>query len=259
MTALDMAATAIACNASRTAQAVFGEGRVAIFQRKASSKGWSLHATLPADDLCITQLCWAPAEFGRVIAGGTADGSVVVWQETPGEQGSWRLVAALKEATLAVLDVAFAPPPLGPLLAVAYADGFVRLFVASSELAPASWELQNHFQIGIGSGADYGGRPVADVAWAPAMGRPCDVVAVAAGATVLLWELWGTADGLQSRQLVRLQHATPVWQVAWNPLGNWLAASIEGREVCMWRPDLGGEWLLLSRFAAAPKNKTDTE
>lgn len=91
------------------------------------------------------------------------------------------------------------------------------------------------------------------------MGRPCDVVAVAAGATVLLWELWGTADGLQSRQLVRLQHATPVWQVAWNPLGNWLAASIEGREVCMWRPDLGGEWLLLSRFAAAPKNKTDTE
>lgn len=155
MTALDMAATAIACNASRTAQAVFGEGRVAIFQRKASSKGWSLHATLPADDLCITQLCWAPAEFGRVIAGGTADGSVVVWQETPGEQGSWRLVAALKEATLAVLDVAFAPPPLGPLLAVAYADGFVRweqvvcwrylaqMALSSSGRLP-SWESRLH-------------------------------------------------------------------------------------------------------------------
>ena len=46
---------------------------------------------------------------------------------------------------------------------------------------------------------DYGGRPVADVAWAPTLGRPSDIAAVAAGPTVLLWKLAGAADSLQVR------------------------------------------------------------
>ena len=44
---------------------------------------------------------------------------------------------------------------------------------------------------------DYDGKPVADVAWAPTLGRPYDIVAVAAGPTVLLWRLTGAADSLQ--------------------------------------------------------------
>ena len=44
---------------------------------------------------------------------------------------------------------------------------------------------------------DYGGKPVADVAWAPTLGRPHDIAAVAAGPLVLLWKLTGTADSLQ--------------------------------------------------------------
>ena len=42
--------------------------------------------------------------------------------------------------------------------------------------------------------------------------------------------------------------AADVWQVEWNLLGSWLAASTEGGEVLMWRPDLSGEWLLLNRL-----------
>lgn len=49
-------------------------------------------------------------------------------------------------------------------------------------------------------------------------------------------------------QLARLQHAAAVWQLEWNMLGSWLAASTEAGDVCMWRPDLGGEWLLLNRI-----------
>lgn len=53
-------------------------------------------------------------------------------------------------------------------------------------------------------------------------------------------------------QLARLQHAAGVWQIEWNMLGSWLAASTEGGEVCMWRPDLAGEWLLLNRISGKP-------
>jgi hypothetical protein len=86
------------------------------------------------------------------------------------------------------------------------------------------------------------------VAWAPTLGRPYDIAAVAAGPAVLLWKLTGAADSLQVEQLARLQHAADVWQVEWNLLGSWLAASTEGGEVLMWRPDLSGEWLLLNRI-----------
>lgn len=56
----------------------------------------------------------------------------------------------------------------------------------------------------------------------------------------------------QMEQLARLQHSAAVWQVEWNLLGSWLAASTEGGEVCMWRPDLSGEWLLLNRIVGRP-------
>lgn len=56
----------------------------------------------------------------------------------------------------------------------------------------------------------------------------------------------------QAEQLARLQHTAGVWQIEWNMLGSWLAASTEGREVCMWRPDLSGEWLLLNRITGKP-------
>lgn len=58
----------------------------------------------------------------------------------------------------------------------------------------------------------------------------------------------------QVEQLARLQHAAPVWQVEWNMLGTWLAASTDASEVCMWRPDLSGEWLLLNRMVGRPQD-----
>ena len=134
------------------------------------------------------------------------------------------------------------------------ASGLPPLLLVGTAAAGAQvWAYQRQLmrwqQVGsLGGPADYGGRPVADVAWAPAMGRPFDLVAVAAGPVVLLWRLDGGADAVEGEQLARLQHEAGVWQVEWNMLGSWLAASTEGGEVCLWRPDLGGEWLLLTRI-----------
>ncbi|PSC70623.1 Nucleoporin seh1-A [Micractinium conductrix] len=296
VTPLDAGAAAAAYNATHTRLAVADlAGRLSLWQRtEGSAGGWTLASSLPAEGLRITSLCWAPKEFGGVLAGGASDGSVAVWQEAPGD-GAWRLAAVLKEGALGVQDLAFAPPELGPLVAAAYADGAVRFFEASAVLAADSWELQNYFRLGRAAGAatalswrqpapglppllvvgtaaagaqvwayrrqlmrweqeatlggptEAGGRSVADVAWAPTLGRPYDIVAVAAGPAVTLWRVMGAADSLEVEQLTRLQHAAEVWQVEWNLLGSWLAASTDAGDVCLWRPDLGGEWLLLNR------------
>ena len=88
--------------------------------------------------------------------------------------------------------------------------------------------------------------PIADVAWAPPRGRSSDVVAVSTRANVLLWEIHSGPDGLHTTPVAQLQHAAPVRQAQWDALGSWLAASTESGDICLWRPDLGGEWLRLS-------------
>lgn len=87
---------------------------------------------------------------------------------------------------------------------------------------------------------------VSDIAWAPLLGRPYDIVAVAHGTCVTLWSISGPADELDMHIIAKLEHDVHVWQVGWNMTGNWLAASTEDNTVCLWRPDLAGEWLLLN-------------
>lgn len=58
----------------------------------------------------------------------------------------------------------------------------------------------------------------------------------------------GTLRPAQVERVAVLEHSHPVWQVDFNLLGSWLAASTEGGEVCLWRPDLLGEWLLANKI-----------
>lgn len=126
-TPLGSGAVAATYNAAHTRLAVAdASGRLAVWQREGGAKSWALASSLAAEGLRITTLAWAPTQFGGLIAGGAADGSVAVWVEGAGGEAAWHLAAVLKESSLAVQDVAFAPPELGPLLAAAYADGFVR-------------------------------------------------------------------------------------------------------------------------------------
>ena len=55
-----------------------------------------------------------------------------------------------------------------------------------------------------------------------------------------------------------MQHDHGVWKVEWNVFGNWLTTSTEGGEVCMWRPDLGGEWRLLNKVLGGGAHQRGT-
>lgn len=83
------------------------------------------------------------------------------------------------------------------------------------------------------------------VAWAPLMGRQHDLIAVASGSDVTLWSLSGPLDSMSVERIAVLTHENDVWQLGWNMTGTWLAASTHSNTVCLWRPDLAGEWMLL--------------
>lgn len=196
--------------------------------------------------LAVQGLAFAPAELGPQLAVAYADGFVRCFQASSLlAPTTWELhnlfqVGSGRAATS--LSWRQPEPNVLPLLLVGTATAGAQIWMYQERLM--SWTQAAT----LGSLQDYEGNPVADVAWAPAVGRPCDIAAVAAGPVVLLWQVQGVADAPQYHQLARLQHAASVSRLEWHLLSSWLAVSTEKGEVCMWRPDLSGEWLLLSRI-----------
>jgi WD40 repeat protein len=222
------------------------DGSVCLWAEAAG--GWELRARLAESGQGVLDVAFAPREMGPVVAAAYADGFVRLFEASaPLDAPSWDLHSELRagEGGRACTSVSWRghDPALPPLLAAGTAGGGVQVWMFRRSLL--RWERAAQ----LGSAADdYQGCPVAAVAWAPTLGRPAELVAAAAGTRVVLWALRGAADALEAERVAVLEHEHGVWQLGWNLLGSWLAASTEGGEVCMWRPDLSGEWLLLNKI-----------
>lgn len=205
---------------------------------------WQLRARINDSSLSVQALAFAPAAMGPLLAAASADGFVRFYAaSTPLAAEHWRLEAELQACpgggACTALSWREHSPGLPPLLAVGTATEGALLFYF--EQPHRRWQRA----AALGSREDYGGVPVSAAGWAPTLGRPLELVAVAAAQTVTIWGLRGPADALQVEVVATLPHPAPVSQAEWNLLGTWLAAAAGGR-VFMWRPDLAGEWRLLN-------------
>ena len=96
------------------------------------------------------QVAWAHSEHGCVIACGSEDGLVTIWQQaqkTRGPDERWMQRATLTDSLKPITCLTFAPVQLGPQLAVASDDGFVRFYEASAALNADTWRLCNDFLV----------------------------------------------------------------------------------------------------------------
>lgn len=116
--------------------------------------------------------------------------------------------------------------------------------------------------------------------WAPALGRPHELLAASYGRCVVLYRVSPAPRGkdeaaqqqqaagggqaaahqhqqqqqgrLRASALQALQHAAPVWRLEFNALGDALACSLDGTPaVWLWMPVLEGSWQLVTRLAGA--------
>lgn len=297
-TPLDVELLHVAYNITHTHMVgVDRSGEVVTWQREPCSGTWVAAVSLPSNGAALTCICWAAPDFGNVVCGGTADGSIFIWAQAPG--GPWTCRADIKASSKAATAACFAPVQLGPLVAVTFADGYVRTFLASSPLDSESWDLHSELQVGRCAGGatslswrepqdpslppllavgtatgaveiwmysqqllrwehvlrlgntptpDSSDYPITALAWAPTLGRPVDLIAVASGRRVEVRSLRGAVDAMEVDTVAVLEHDHSVWKLGWNIFGTWLACSTEGGEICMWRPDLAGEWLLLNKI-----------
>uniref|UniRef100_A0A1J3DQH8 Protein SEH1 n=1 Tax=Noccaea caerulescens TaxID=107243 RepID=A0A1J3DQH8_NOCCA len=90
------------------------------------------------------------------------------------------------------------------------------------------------------------GDPVYAVSWAPNIGRPYEVVAVATHKGIGIWHV-GLAPDLEGRLPVKkvsslAGHQGEVWQMEWDMSGMTLASTGSDGMVKLWQSNLNGEW-----------------
>ena len=225
------------------------EGAVCVWAQAPDGE-WRRRARLTTTTHPATAASFAPRQLGPIVAVAFKDGSVrtFIAAETLDAE-SWDVAAEVLPGRGGVARTCLAwrehDAGLPPLLCVGSSSGSIDVMMFRA--ASLGWEAVAR----LGSaGEDYSGQAIGAVAWAPTLGRPMDLLAVAAGRRVIIWALRGAVDALQAERVAVLEHDAGVWQLGWNMLGNWLAASTEAGEVCMWRPDLAGEWLLLNKVTS---------
>lgn len=86
-------------------------------------------------------------------------------------------------------------------------------------------------------------EPITSVHWAPTLGRPQDLIAVAHGTTVDVFSLHGDAAAPSVQLHATLPHDAPVWRVEFCRMGTSLAAASDDNKVTVWRPNFVGEWI----------------
>lgn len=257
---------------------------------------WSLRTCIQACNKPATCVRFRPAAFGPWVAVGFEDGSVRFFEASSALNAEyWELQSSLKLDRFPTSSSTSVPQrsvtsiswreehdDCPPLIAVG----------TSSETFPCEiwmfcqerllWErikclglrdIDDAMEDGdsngnghksVGNSHDRNGNKASDqaagvVAWAPTLGRPFELLAVGTKNLVTLWSLLGRADSLQVERVADLEHEHTVWQLEWNMLGNFLAASTDGGEVCLWRPDFGGEWILQNKICAGDTNANHQE
>ncbi|RKP35135.1 WD40-repeat-containing domain protein [Dimargaris cristalligena] len=103
-----------------------------------TSGQWQLMSSWKGHDSSLTKVSWAHPEFGNLIATGSFDRTVRIWQQRRQEAAYH---GTGKDAQGMIVDLAFAPHFMGLQLAAASSDGVVRIYETGSPVKFDTWSL----------------------------------------------------------------------------------------------------------------------
>ncbi|KAL0393656.1 UNVERIFIED_CONTAM: protein SEH1 [Sesamum latifolium] len=205
----------------------------------------------------ILKVVWVPPEYGDAVACITADGTLSLWEEvTEDTEGHhWKLCKCFDRNTSQVLDIQFGDAQTCLKLVAAYSDGQIKIYELLDTLELEKWQLQvwefdlDHqrwLPVAELSLPEDKTDQVSAVAWAPNIGRPYELIAVATQKGISIWHLGSNpdADGrLSAQKLATLSgHDSEVWEMEWDMSGTTLATTGSDGVVRLWQSNLNGVW-----------------
>ncbi|XP_024026951.1 protein SEH1 isoform X2 [Morus notabilis] len=234
------------------------DGFLSIFDaRDSASSSFTRSSKSRVHDTGIVKVVWIPPEYGDAVACVCADGTLSLWEEVveDAQPLQWKLCKSFKSNSSQVLDVQFGVSLSGLKMVAAYSDGHIRVYELLDPLELKNWQLQvwefdqaHQRWLPVAELALPGnkGDQVYSVAWAPNIGRPYEVIAVATHKAIALWHLGliPDTDGRLSVEQVALLsgHAGEMWQMEWDMSGMTLATSGSDGKVRLWQSNLNGVW-----------------
>lgn len=196
-------------------------------------------------DSSVNSIAWAPHEYGLMLACGSSDGAVSVIS-SPGD-GTWDTKKITNAHTIGCNAVSWAPavasnsfpesqgssrPPRR--FVTGGCDSLVKIWKEEDGQWVEEKKLEGH--------SDW----VRDVAWAPSIGLPHQIIASCSqDRRVIIWRNDGTA-GSTWTSIVMDTFDDVVWHVSWSITGNILAVSGGDNKVSLWKETLDGAWTCIS-------------
>ncbi|KAL6182335.1 hypothetical protein ACLB2K_043758 [Fragaria x ananassa] len=205
----------------------------------------------------IVKVVWVPPQFGHAVACVCADGTLSLWEETveDAQPVQWKLCKSFKSDSAQMLDVEFGSSSSSLKMVTAYSDGSVKIYELLDPLELKNWQLQvwefdqahqRWLPVAELASPDEKGVQVYAVAWAPNIGRPYEVIAVATHKGISIWHLGLNPDSdgrLSTEKVAQLTgHKGEVWQLEWDMSGMTLASTGSDGVVRLWQSNLNGVW-----------------
>uniref|UniRef100_A0A0E0GB35 Anaphase-promoting complex subunit 4 WD40 domain-containing protein n=1 Tax=Oryza nivara TaxID=4536 RepID=A0A0E0GB35_ORYNI len=245
------------------------DGFVSVYDSQSQpspSSKWQAH------EHAILNIVWLPPDYGDAIACVCADGTLSLWEEVTAysdgqvkvyelldslELDKWQLQAEFQNITDPVsrsgkpactsASIAWSPRR-GESQQASFAIGFNS--DSPNFNSCKIWEFEEAHQrwlplVELGSPQDKGDI-VHAVAWAPNIGRPYEIIAVATCKGIAIWHIGLSAesDGSLSTENVAVLsgHDGEVLQLEWDMGGMTLASTGGDGMVKLWQANLNGVW-----------------
>ncbi|CAM9248891.1 unnamed protein product [Ectocarpus fasciculatus] len=193
----------------------------------------------------VNSIAWAPHELGLMLACASSDGRVSILQHQPNDE--WH-TTFIQDSKLGCNSVSWAP--FNSLGSREGEKVYMRLVTGSCDNRVRFWRCAVGETEWKEEGSSHDSSPrhsdwVRDVAWAPATGMPCNIVASCSeDRGVVIWTQ-SQASGPWAAAEMKTFPA-PVWRVSWSITGNVLAVSSGDSDVSLWKQNLEGAWECIS-------------
>eukprot|EP01103_Thecamoeba_quadrilineata_P013431 TRINITY_DN3732_c0_g1_i1.p1 TRINITY_DN3732_c0_g1~~TRINITY_DN3732_c0_g1_i1.p1 ORF type:complete len:314 (-),score=37.30 TRINITY_DN3732_c0_g1_i1:449-1390(-) len=200
---------------------------------------WKCTSHWKAHNGSILKVAWAHPEFGQILASGSIDRTVSIWED-PGEEivnerekanergeKKWLKRSTLLDSRGSICDIKFGPKHLGLKLATcSFEDGFIRIYEAPDITNLSHWPLTYEVEQ----------AKVNCISWNPSFFGPPRLVGGIEDGTIKIWEFdnnkWSLIELLKG-------HQGEIYDVSWAPnLGrsyHLIASASKDTKVGVWK------------------------
>jgi protein transport protein SEC13 len=210
---------------------------------KEMESGWGKIYEYSSHDSSVNSVCWAPHQFGLILACGSSDGSISIITYNEGNWESKRINGA---HTIGCNAVSWGPYLQPGSLAGQHqlpvkrfvsggCDNLVKIWREEAGGWVEEQKLEGH--------RDW----VRDVAWAPSVGRHRSIIASCSqDCQVLIWTNDSESGTATWTEKLLHKFDDVVWHLSWSVTGNILAVSGGDNKVSLWKENLQGQWACVS-------------